>query len=63
MRLSQVEKKAKSMGIKDTWKFSKKELIKAIREKETIILKTGVGNSIEKRQGNQYKTYFNRHIN
>lgn len=40
-----------------------KELIKAIREKETIILKTGVGNSIEKRQGNQYKTYFNRHIN
>jgi len=40
-----------------------KELIKAIQEKETIILKTGVGSSIEKRQGNQYTTYFNRHIN
>lgn len=34
MRLSQVEKKAKSMGIKDTWKFSKKELIKAIQRGE-----------------------------
>ncbi|MEN6388826.1 MAG: hypothetical protein ABFD04_00280 [Syntrophomonas sp.] len=40
-----------------------KELIKAIQEKDTIILKTGVGNSIEKRQGVRYKTYFNRHIN
>lgn len=40
-----------------------KELISAIQNKETIILKTGVGNSIEKRQGVRYKTYFNRHIN
>lgn len=40
-----------------------KDIVKAIQEKDTIILKTGVGNSIEKRQGNQYKTYFNRHIN
>ena len=34
-----------------------KDIVKAIQNKETIILKTGVGNSIEKRQGNQYKTY------
>lgn len=40
-----------------------KELISAIQNKETIILKTGVGNSIEKRQGNHYKTYFQRRIN
>lgn len=40
-----------------------KDIVKAIQEKDTIILKTGVGNSIEKRQGVRYKTYFNRHIN
>jgi len=40
-----------------------KDIVKAIQNKETIILKTGVGNSIEKRQGVRYKTYFNRHIN
>ncbi len=34
MRLSEVEKKAKNMGIKDTWKYSKKELIKAIQRQE-----------------------------
>jgi len=40
-----------------------KDIVRAIQNKETIILKTGVGNSIEKRQGVRYKTYFNRHIN
>ncbi len=34
MRLSEVEKKAKSLGIKDTWKFSKKDLIKTIQRHE-----------------------------
>lgn len=34
MRLSEVEKKAKNMGIKDTWKYSKKELIKTIQRQE-----------------------------
>ncbi|MCM8781559.1 MAG: SAP domain-containing protein [Candidatus Omnitrophica bacterium] len=34
MRLSEIEKKARSLGIKDTWKYSKKELIKTIQRKE-----------------------------
>ena len=34
MRLSEIEKKARVMGIKDTWRYSKKELIKSIQRKE-----------------------------
>jgi len=34
VRLSEVEKKAKNMGIKDTWRLSKKDLIKTIQRKE-----------------------------
>jgi hypothetical protein len=34
MRLSEIEKKAKNLGIKDTWKYSKNELIKTIQRKE-----------------------------
>ena len=34
MRLSEIEKKAKGMGVKDTWKYSKKDLIKTIQRKE-----------------------------
>lgn len=34
MRLSEVEKKAKGLGIKDTWKYSKQDLIRTIQHKE-----------------------------
>jgi len=34
MRLMEVERKARALGIKDTWKYSKKDLIKAIQRKE-----------------------------
>jgi hypothetical protein len=34
MRLSEIEKKARGVGIKDTWKYSKKDLIKSIQRKE-----------------------------
>ena len=34
MRISEIEKKARGLGIRDTWKFSKKELIKQIQNKE-----------------------------
>ena len=34
MRLSEVEKKAKNLGIKDTWRLSKKDLIKTIQRTE-----------------------------
>lgn len=34
MRLSEMEKKARNLGIKDTWKFSKKDLIKNIQRAE-----------------------------
>lgn len=34
IRLSEIEKKARGIGIKDTWKLSKKELIKQIQYKE-----------------------------
>ena len=34
MRLAEIEKKAKKVGIKDTWKFSKKDLIRQIQRKE-----------------------------
>lgn len=34
MKLSQIEKRARGLGIKDTWKYSKKELIKAIQRQE-----------------------------
>jgi hypothetical protein len=34
MRLSEIEKRARSLGLKDTWKYSKKELVKSIQRKE-----------------------------
>jgi len=34
MRLSEIEKKARQAGVRDTWKFSKKDLIKTIQLKE-----------------------------
>lgn len=34
MRLSEVEKKAKNLGITDTWRYTKKELIKTIQRTE-----------------------------
>ncbi len=34
MRLSEIEKKARSLGVKDTWKFAKKDLIREIQRKE-----------------------------
>ncbi len=34
IRLSEVEKKAKSLGIRDTWRLSKRDLIKTIQRKE-----------------------------
>lgn len=34
MRLSEIEKKARNLGLKDTWKFSKKDLIKTIQRAE-----------------------------
>lgn len=34
MRLAEVENKARTMGLKDTWKFSKKDLIRTIQRAE-----------------------------
>ena len=34
MRLSDIDKKARDKGIKDIWKYSKKELIRAIQKSE-----------------------------
>lgn len=34
MRMSDIEKKARAAGIKDSWKFSKKELVRAIQKAE-----------------------------
>ena len=34
IRLSEVQKRAKKMAIKDTWKYSKRDLIKAIQRAE-----------------------------
>ncbi|MCM8799896.1 MAG: SAP domain-containing protein [Candidatus Omnitrophica bacterium] len=34
MKLSEIEKKARSLGIKNTWKYSKTELIREIQRKE-----------------------------
>jgi len=34
MRLAEIQKKAKGVGIKDSWKYSKKSLIRAIQRKE-----------------------------
>lgn len=34
MRLSEIEKIARSKGIENTWKYSKKELIKTIQKAE-----------------------------
>jgi hypothetical protein len=34
MRLAEIEKKAKGLGVKDTWKFSKKDLVRTIQRAE-----------------------------
>lgn len=34
MRLSEIERKARNLGIKDTWRYSKKELIRTIQRTE-----------------------------
>ena len=34
MRLGEIEKKARGLGVKDTWRYSKKDLIRTIQSKE-----------------------------
>jgi len=34
MRLVEIEKKARNLGIRDTWKYSKKDLVKMIQRQE-----------------------------
>ena len=34
MLLPQIQKRARSLGVQDTWKYSKKELIQEIQRKE-----------------------------
>ncbi len=34
MRLTEIERKAKALGIKDTWRYSKNDLIKTVQRKE-----------------------------
>jgi len=34
MRLSEVEKRARDKGLKDTWRYSKKQLIRLIQRTE-----------------------------
>ena len=34
MRLLEVERKARRLGLKDTWKYSKEQLIKSIQSAE-----------------------------
>ncbi len=34
MTLSEIQKRARSLGIRDTWKYSKKELVRQIQLKE-----------------------------
>jgi hypothetical protein len=34
MRLSEIEKKARNLGIKDTWRLSKRDMIRNIQRKE-----------------------------
>ena len=34
MKLSQIEKKAKELGIKNTWLYSKRDLVRAIQKTE-----------------------------
>ena len=34
MRISDVEKKAKQIGIKNTWKYSRTDLIREVQRKE-----------------------------
>ena len=34
MRISEVEKKAKQLGIKNTWKFSRTDLVRGIQKAE-----------------------------
>ena len=34
MKLSEIQKIAKRLGIKDSWNFKKKDLIKSIQKKE-----------------------------
>jgi len=34
MRLSEIENKARQLGVKDTWRYSKKELIHRIQKQE-----------------------------
>jgi hypothetical protein len=34
MKLTEIQRKARTLGIKDTWKYSKKDLIKTIQKKE-----------------------------
>ncbi len=34
MRLAEIERKARTLGIKDTWKYSKKDLVRNIQSAE-----------------------------
>jgi hypothetical protein len=34
VKLTEIQKKAQTLGIKDTWKYAKKDLIRTIQKKE-----------------------------
>jgi len=48
--------------IEATIEKGNRDIVKAINEKESLILNTSVGGSIIKRKGNIYKEYFDRHL-
>jgi hypothetical protein len=54
--------KGKKDNIERTIREGNKDIVRAIKEKKSLILNTGVGNQITERDGQTYKTYFQRHL-
>jgi hypothetical protein len=61
-RIMSAAGKSQKDTIEMTIEKGNKEIVKAINEKEYIILGTSVGAPITKRKGNTYKSYFERHL-
>ena len=61
-RIMQAAAMSKRSTVEQTIEKGNRDIVKAIRDKESLIINAATGNSITKRQGNVWKTYFDKHL-
>ena len=61
-RIMAAAGRSKRDTIEETIKRGNSDIVRAIKNKKEFIFSTSVGNKITERDGDTYKTYFQRHL-